>query len=713
MSLKEYHRKRRFDETPEPRGADDGDGVRLDGSGDLRFVVQKHAATRLHYDLRLEMGGVYRSWAVPKGPSLNPTDQRMAVRVEDHPIEYGQFEGIIPKGNYGAGTVMIWDAGTIREKTATSKEESEERLLKTYEEGNMKFVLDGFKLAGEYALVKTKPGDPNDKGWLLLKKRDPEAAYLDILLEDRSVATGRTLTEIAAQAEVNGEMWLPGKGPFDAATLKTVLQVKKRQAKARRGAKPKPLAPPPEAKATTAEDAPAEKFPRNLKPMIATHADAAPPSEGEWLFEPRLDGVRALAAVEKGRVHLYSRQGLSFDAKFKEIGAALRSPGKDLLIDGEVCPKDGNNKQLFVYDVLHCGGKNLRVLPLSVRKRLLQSLTIFNDKIVYVADAPEPDQGTGLARHGASLYQPGTSSYWLKLKAEGEGDTPRAVLTSLEKVFWKDEGYTKGDLIAYYRTVAPVILPYLKDRPESLNRHPNGIDGESFFHKDMTGYLPRWIETVRVAHAHSERSIDYLVCQNEATLLYMANLGCIELNPWLSRVGNLEHPDHVVIDLDPDAQTYEQVVAIALCVKEELDRAGVIGYPKTSGATGMHIYLPLDGKCDYEQGRALAEGLCRRVEARMGDITTTERNPAKRRGKLYLDYMQNRRSQTLAAPYCVRPRPGATVSAPLAWDEVKTGLSPRQFTIMTMPERIAKRGDVWEGMLDAANDVEACLSRLV
>ncbi len=703
MSLKEYNRKRRPGETPEPVGE------RKVGSGELRFVIQLHEATKLHYDFRLEHDGAFQSWAIPKGPSLNPNDQRLAVHVEDHPMDYGDFEGVIPKGNYGAGTVMIWDRGTFIERSATGREDSEQNFAKGMAKGHITFLISGSKIGGEFALVRLDK-DNTGKAWLLLKKRDEFATYkVDEPQEARSAATGRTMAEIAAEATGKGEVWLPGSGLVEDGVLKRGLANDPPLAKPKRMKKGLTAKPPSEEGASTSWDtAPTEALPRKLKPMLFT--ELAGECEGEgWLYEPRPGGVRALAEIEGGSVRLHSKQFLPFDQRYPEITRALQLPGRKLVVDGEIVTKGESPRSAYwIYDLLHLDGKSTRGLPLSERKRLLAALPFFGDVLRLVPDArDEPAPGTQ-ARHSASIYKPGTSSFWVKPRDGAALDRP--TLTNLGRVFWPKEGYTKGDVIEYYRAVAPFILPYLAGRPESMHRHPHGIDGESFFQKDVSGYLPPFVSTTRVES--SERTIDYLICDNEATLLYMANLGCIELNPWLSRVPQLDRPTFVVVDLDPAEQSFAEVVKVAKVVQDVLQMIGVKGFLKTSGSSGLHIYLPVDGSVSYDEGRGLTEAICRIVEARLPNLTTMERAPARRGGRLYLDCLQNRRSQTLAAPYCVRPRPGATVSAPLHWSELTETLTPAAFTIKTMPGRLNALGDVWQGIDTQPVDVAAALSRL-
>jgi bifunctional non-homologous end joining protein LigD len=285
-------------------------------------------------------------------------------------------------------------------------------------------------------------------------------------------------------------------------------------------------------------------------------------------------------------------------------------------------------------------------------------------------------------------------------------------LTNLDKLYWKKEKYSKLDLVNYYGKIAPYILPYLKDRPESLNRHPHGITGQNFFQKDVGGKVPEWIQTVEVYSESNNRNIDYLLCQDEATLIYLANLGCIELNPWHSRLGSLDNPDYCLIDLDPHEISFDKVIESAQVVKEVLDEAKIPSYCKTSGSSGLHICIPLGAQYDFDQSKNFAELIVTLVHARIPSFTSLLRSPAKRRRKIYLDFLQNRQTQTVAAPYCVRPKPGATVSTPLHWDEVKKGLSPSQFTIKNIFGRLEEMGDIWKPVHGKGIDMEACLQRI-
>jgi len=658
VKLKEYNAKRDFSRTKEPRGKIKST------KGKLRFVVQKHDASRIHYDLRLEMGGVYKSWAVPKGPSMNPLDQRLAVYVEDHPLEYGKFEGIIPEGNYGAGTVLVWDTGTYTER----KGRGEKGMLEGLASGKLTFVLQGKKLNGEFALIKLKGKDP--KAWLLVKKRDEFAVRGESLWDERSVVSGRSMKELAGTQK---EVWIPKKGK-------------------------------------------AESIPRRVRPMFAKITFSFTPGP-EWIYEPFYRGGDRVIVEKSGKeIRLASRGILSVTKKYPEIVKALAKVPTETVLDGEIV-----DKKLILSDLLVWEGKDWREKPLIERKAKLESLKIFNAHIVYGNHATDPAKlkvasGRLIAKKKDGLYRGGISREWLRInqtKGSVQKTDPsldRPPLKNLEKLYWPDEDISKGDLLRYYDQIADTILPHLKDRPQSLHRQPDGVKNEGFFQKDNPGYVPRRIETTRVYSGSSNKTINYILCQDRWTLLYLVNLGCIELNPWISRKPSLEKPDYSVIDLDPDDNNFEEVIEIARETHAVLKSIGVKSWCKTSGASGLHICIPLGGAYSYDESRVFAEEVCKVVHERHRANTSLERNPARRRGKIYLDYLQNRRGQTLAAPYCVRPRPGATVSTPLDWKEVKQGLDPKAFTIVTMPKRLKRVGDLWT--LGGKTNLEAAMKQL-
>jgi bifunctional non-homologous end joining protein LigD len=286
-------------------------------------------------------------------------------------------------------------------------------------------------------------------------------------------------------------------------------------------------------------------------------------------------------------------------------------------------------------------------------------------------------------------------------------------VTHWNKVFWPEENITKGDVVNYYISIADYILPYLKNRPQSLKRNPGGITDKGFFHKDAGVNVPSFVETIALYSESSDKEIDYIVCNNKATLTYLNNLGCIEINPWHSTLQDLEYPDYLIIDIDPsDKNTFEQVIDVANVVHEILEKAGAVNFCKTSGATGLHVYIPTQRKYTYDQLKDFAELICVMTHEQLPETTSMERSISKRGNKIYLDHLQNRKGQTIAAAYSLRPYPGATASAPLKWEEVKSGLTPAQFTIYTLPARVQKTGDLFKGILGKGINMETCLKKM-
>ena len=368
MSLKDYKRKRNFDKTPEPEGT-----ATVHKSG-LRFVIHKHAATRLHFDLRLEMDGVFKSWAIPKGPSLNPSETRLAVFVEDHPIEYGSFEGIIPAGNYGAGTVMIWDAGTYTERFRPEDEATESVLLQGLEKGHITFILKGRKLGGEFALIRLKEGQK--KEWILIKKRDQFASIKEVVSKDcKSIATGRTMNEISSLSEAEQSIWTPGNGPQNDRKLPVDLyEPGEHEKKANKKVHKLPLP----SLVKSQDHSKSELLPRRLKPMLPIKYGTEPFDHSDWLFEPFFKGYKTIATCSQDQVDLLSKQLLSFNSKFPEVRKYLRSLKLQAVLDGEILvynqkghpdplllrnyTRDKKGSVIFlVTDILHLDGENLQI----------------------------------------------------------------------------------------------------------------------------------------------------------------------------------------------------------------------------------------------------------------------------------------------------------------------------------------------------------------
>ncbi len=284
--------------------------------------------------------------------------------------------------------------------------------------------------------------------------------------------------------------------------------------------------------------------------------------------------------------------------------------------------------------------------------------------------------------------------------------------TNLSKLYWPKEKISKRDMLNYYYQVAPYILPYLKNRPQSMNRHPNGINGESFYFKDVTGKAPDWVETYLYKSEADNRERHYLVAKDEASLLYMASLGCIEMNPWSSTVQKEDYPDWCIIDLDPARNEFDKVIEAALVTKDILDAMNVPSYPKTSGSTGMHIYIPLGAKYTYEQSKEFARVIAKLVNAKIPALTSIERTVKNRRGKIYIDFLQNRPQATVAAPYSIRPKPGATVSMPIEWTDVKKGLKMSDFTIHNVLSILKKTGDIFKPVLGKGINLNSIIKQL-
>ncbi|HEX7963128.1 MAG TPA: DNA ligase D [Candidatus Saccharimonadales bacterium] len=813
MGLSKYFKKRNFGQTPEPRGQ-----ARRSSGKKLAFVVQEHHASQLHYDFRLEIDGVLKSWAVPKGPSLDPHEHHLAVHTEDHPFEYRKFEGVIPEGNYGAGNVIIWDEGWYEARKGDPVH-GEETMRKELKKGHLTFILHGTKLKGEFALIKMQHASDED-AWLLVKKGDEFASGADITKQDESVKTRRKVDDLG------------GKAP-------AITSYPKRA---------KPWA---------------------VKPMLSTLVDE-PFNRRDWLFEIKWDGYRAIGSKHGKKIELYSRNGIDFTGKYAPVAEALSDFKHDVIVDGEIVAVDEHGSAHFewlqnwhrqpegalhyyLFDILWCDGRDVRGMPLAQRKALLKHIMPENSVVRYSDDIEENGlklfremQKRGLegmvAKRAASPYREGDrGADWLKVKThlrqevviggyteprgtrqylgsllvgvyeDGElrycghsgggipddqrkqlrdklarlerksspfsvepkpnapvhwvkpelvcemsfsewtsdglmrqpqfeglredkkpasvhkekvhaaagGVTPvRAAakglpfeLTHLDKIFFPKPKYTKGDLINYYESVADYLLPYLKDRPCSMNRMPNGITGESFFQKNNE-HLPDWVPHADIFSESNNENLRWIVGGDLPTLLYMVQLGCVEINPWNSRTGHLQKPDWIVIDLDPEGVGFDKVIEVARTVHEVCEEWHIPAYPKTSGKTGLHIYIPMHAKYAYEQGKNLAHLIALEVNKRQPKVTSVERLPEKRKRKIYLDFLQNREGQTLAAPYSVRPTPEATVSMPLHWDEVKPGLKPTDFTIANALKRLKQTGDLWQPALAKGIDLQAVLKRV-
>ncbi len=823
MGLQKYIGKRDFTKTTEPKS-----GRKTTKS--LQFVVQRHQASHLHYDFRLEMEGVLKSWAIPKGPSLNPEDKRLAIMVEDHPYDYRTFEGIIPEGNYGAGVVSIFDEGTYE---ALEGKNPEKELLKELHSGNLKFRLHGKILKGEFALVKIR--SQKDNSWLLIKHKDEFAV-------NKKFDSEALVSKVVKKKTITHNLKDQNKFPSENLNNET------------------------------------SKI--SYEPMLAKLAlDVF--DDPDWIYERKVDGYRAIACTGKN-IQLISRKGIDFKEKYKPITEALSKFKNEAVIDGELVVEDQEGKSYFqaiqnynpankkfnlkyyVFDLLVLDGHDLRQMELIKRKALLKTLIsqvgsniiVYNDHIIgqgkkFLAQAEKKGWEGIMAKQSSSIYQSGKrSDSWLKFKMQAsqeaviigfskpagsrkyfgalvlgvyENDTlvyigncgtgfnedllkglyeqliilktdkkpvkekvqqernvtwviPRLVcevtyaewtadkrlrhpvfkglrtdktykevrketldietmnknaatihempdeleeifgdkkvkLTHLNKLYWQKEGITKGQLIHYYRNMADYILPYLKDCPLSLNRHPNGINAPSFFQKDLdTEQIPAWIKYAPLFSESNNKYVDYLICNDLSTLLWMANLGCIEINPWLSTYKKPEKPIFAVMDLDPQDVDFNEVVKVALTARTILKGMHITPYIKTSGSRGLHIFIYIGAMYDYELARKFIQHLGRLILAQHPDTTSLERSPSKRKNKIYLDFLQNSRGQTIAAPYSVRPKPGATVSTPLEWIEVDENLDFKKFTLFNTLQRLKEKGDLWKDITETKADLKKALA---
>jgi bifunctional non-homologous end joining protein LigD len=928
--LTEYRRKRDFRKTAEPSGDEPAPPSR---AGRLRFVIQKHAASHLHFDLRLELDGVMKSWAVPKGPSLDPSMKRLAMQVEDHPIDYNTFEGTIPKGEYGGGTVMLWDRGTYTSDAATSADQEESAIREGLRRGDLKITFHGERLHGSFALIRMKfARDASAKPqWLLIKHRDEFATDDDVVAENMtSVDTNRTMEEIASG---KSRVWRSNREP-----KKQAVSTKNHPASRR--------ATPAPAKTTGPESV--AKSPTNdssfaaLEPMYASVGSDVP-GEG-WTFEPKYDGIRVLAYATSSEVKLVTRNGKDKAQQFPEIVAALKklaSQGRrSLVLDGEIValiegePARFQELQsrmhvkvshmierhaasapaaLILFDILVDGDEVLLREPWTERRaRLVKRVS---SRVSEQLRLTESEQGNGkkmlekarrqgweglIAKRVDARYEPGNRSHnWLKLKIEfrqefviggyteprnsrehigalllgyfdhdrfiyvghtGGGFTRKGLqdmygrlkplerktspfeetpstnekahwvrpeivvevkfsewtadrrlrqpiflgvrddkdarevgkeqasvqkkstrggtiakrrarlsvaarakaagnpsparkavrspapsrgrsgaidtqslldqltqfekkggdgsldfgrgrtlkVSNLDKVFFPKEKYTKGDVMRFYTRISDFILPTVQDRPLVLKRFPNGIDGESFYQQKASDTTPPEVRVGIIETDSGERQ-PRLIGGDLFTLLYTIQLGAISVDPWHSRIESLDYADYTIIDLDPGPRAnFGRVIQVARWAKEVIDSFGLKAAIKTSGATGLHIYLPLPPKTPNEAATLVAQMIATKVAETHPKEATIERF-VKARGAatVYVDYLQNIQGKTVAGPYCVRAKPGATVSTPLKWSELTDGLDPRAFNLGNAAERFEKIGDIWGEAMKKKNSLRA------
>lgn len=734
--LGDYRRKRSPEATNEPFGGElavpAGDGT-LSGA----FVVHLHDATRRHYDLRLEVGGVLASFAVPRGPSLDPDEKALAVKTEDHPIEYLDFEDVIPAKQYGAGPMIAWDRGMVTYLEGPAEEE--------IKNGKLHVELRGMKLRGRYALVKLAKSAKGNE-WLLFKKGDEHASKERVLVDElpRSIFSGLTVGELEQAASVG------------AAHVARAIE---------RGAVP-----------LTARGA-RELVAPARSPLVLPSVGAPPAGEADgWVYDAELDGVRVLASREGGVVtlQLFDASGAPqlIEAFYPDVVRALRSlPFERIVLDGELVAFDASGHPsskllahrveriakgdthrattttpvvLVATDLLALGAADVRSLPLTRRRELMAEVL---PELGFLRAAP-PLEGAiapilafceehgmpGLVAKRKSEVYPSSRSRdakktsWIRVPAD---KTPRARVpvdhramvdpsavggrrvnvTNRAKIFWPDGGFTKGDLCDYYAAVAGTILPYLADRPVILVRYPDGIAGKSFYQWNVPPGMPAWVRTLSVNDENDEPKRGF-VLDGPSTLLYVANLACIPLHVLACRVSRLEQADFFTVDFDVKQSALTHAVTLALRLHEHLVAIGLPSFVKTSGQSGLHVLVPLGAGQSFTTARALADLLGKLLVEELPDVATMERVVAKRGPRVYVDTGQTGQTRAIVAPYSVRAVPGATVSTPLAWDEVDHDLEPRAFTMKTVPARLAKLGDPMKELLTAKPDVARAVERL-
>jgi bifunctional non-homologous end joining protein LigD len=790
--LREYRKKRDPTKTPEPavksavRGTRSverarGNQVPAAGRSGPVFVVQRHDATRLHYDFRLEIGGALASWAVPKGVPLEPGQQHLAVHVEDHPLEYATFEGEIPKGNYGAGTVEIWDSGTYE-------------LVERKRNGGLTVRLHGKKLKGVWALVPAKlSGD--EKNWLIIRKRDEESPSLGgggryapmLATLGKSVPRGEGwLYEVKwdgyrALAYVRGgdvELYSRNQNLLNDRFPSVAKEIAKAVRTPNCVLDGEVVAIDDEGRATFSAMQQGKAGTRYLyvafdllevegEPIVDSSlttrrrrlaqlldkrnktvqiSDAF--DDGEALYraarEQRFEGVVAKRADSRYEVGRRSHSWVKVKTTGRQefvVGGYTKGEGRRSGAFGSLLlgVYDGADDRLRYVGSVGTGftEKEIdRLLP------LLRELETDEPPFDPVPKPPRVRKGdirwveprlvaevefvewTHDQRLRAPSYQ-GIREDKSVLEVKREEPLPSQLgkgrrtlkLSNVDKVFFPDEGITKGDLLAYYRAVAPVLVPHLKDRPFTMIRYPDGIKGKFFFQKDAPSHLPEWIETFRalVSTRESPRRkkwVNFALVNDELALLWMVNMGCIDMNAWYSRVDKPERPDFVLFDLDPSPDVgFAETVQVALLVKQALDAFGLVGYPKTSSADGMHIVVPIERRYTFDDTRRFAEIVAGAIARTHRGLATTEWAKDRRRGVL-IDANQNGEGKTIATAYSVRPRPDAPVSTPLRWEELDDRLDARAFTMDVVLQRIQEHGDLFAGALTTKQRLNEALAAL-
>jgi bifunctional non-homologous end joining protein LigD len=768
--LREYERKRDAKRTPEPFG---GRGRR--GKKPI-FVVQRHDARRLHYDFRLEREGALASWAVPKGIPLEPGSRRLAVHVEDHPLDYASFEGEIPEGQYGAGLVEIWDRGTYE-------------LLEEKKDGGLTVRLEGERLNGLWTLVPARlDGDP--KNWLIIRKRGDrpaqreESAYAPMLATlAPEVPTGRGWV---FEVKWDGYRALAYLREGDARLVSRKGNDLTERFDSVAKAVGKAVKTPGcvlDGEVCALDEQGRSSFSamqQGTGPLVYYVFDLLE-LEGEPLLDRPLSERREQLEQLLDRRNRTVRLSEAFDD-----GPALMSAAREQRLEGIVAKrvdsryqpgrrtrdwlkiKTHGRQEFLVAGYTKGQGRRsgrLGSLILAVNRggelqyvgncgtgfteeeidklmRLLKPLERESPPFAVVPKMPKVRKGdvvwvlpklvcevefaewTHDGRLRAPSYQglredkaPEEVRREVPLETEIRRGKRVLRLSNLDKPFWPEEGITKGDLTAYYRDVAPALVPHLANRPFTMKRYPDGADGNFFFQKDAPKGMPDWIPTRPFMVSTREtpkrkRRIQVPLVNDELALLWMVNMGCIDMNVWYSRVDKPDRPDFVLFDLDPSQDVgFKETVQVALLVKEVLDALELEGFPKTSGSDGIHVLVPVERRYTFADTREFAEIVARTLEGTHRGLVTTQWSKSKRRGVL-IDSNQNGEGKTIASVYSVRPREGAPVSTPLRWDEVTEDLAPRDFTMEVVLGRIERNGDLYEPVLKTRQSLGAALRKL-
>jgi bifunctional non-homologous end joining protein LigD len=767
VSLDEYRRKRRRDRTPEPFGS-----RRRKGSLP-RFVVQRHDARRLHYDFRLERNGALASWAVPKGVPLERGDRRLAVHVEDHPLEYGDFEGVIPAGEYGAGTVEIWDRGTYE-------------LLEEKRDGGLTVRLHGERLDGVWTLVPAHL-DGKAQNWLILRKDGPAAG-----------AGGRyaPMLSTAAESLPQGEGWVyepkwdgyraivkvaAGEATLTSRNGNDLTERFRDAARAaERGLRTADAVV--DAEIAALDESGRSSFSllqQGAGTLVLVVFDVLEVDGEQVVHEPLFERRKRLEALVDR-----ARGGIVVSPQFDDGRALLRAARKQGL-EGVVAKKLDSpyqpgrrstdwrkvkvraGQELVVVGYTKGQGRRsggFGALVVAVHDRgglrwagnvgtgftdgeidrllgLLRPLVRPTSPLAEEPKMPRVRRGDVVWveprvvaqvefvewTHDGRLRAP----VYVGLREDKTPDDVRRELapvpdvvrkgrrelrlSNLDKPFWPEEGITKGDLIAYYRDIADVLVPHLRQRPFTMKRYPDGWQGKHFFQKQSPSHMPSWIKRSPQPASTREgeqKVIDYALVDDELALLWMVNMGCIDMHAWSSRVDKPERPDWVMFDLDPsEGATFDDVVTVAGLVKATLDLLELRGYPKTSGSRGIHVLVPVARRHTFADARELAAIVAGALARAHPDLVTTEWSRKKRHGVL-VDANQNRPGATNASVYSVRPRAGAPVSAPLRWEEVGPGLDLAAFTMDAVRDRVARDGDLFAPVLEGGQSLTQALKAL-